>query len=52
MGEQAKDKTKSVAPFHDQQFTQSQSPQVVNDSPDGAFRTALFAQARRTGPVA
>lgn len=49
LGEQAKDKSRSLAPFHDQQFTQSQSPQVVNDSPDGAFRNALFAQARVLG---
>jgi hypothetical protein len=46
---EAKDKSRSLAPFRDQLFTQSRSPEVANDSADGVLRTALFAQARVLG---
>jgi hypothetical protein len=43
------DKSRSLNPFHDQIFTQARSPEIVNDDPEGTFRTALFDQARVLG---
>ncbi len=49
LSDEAKDKTRSLMPFHDQMFQQSQSPQIVADSPEGTCRNAVFAQARVLG---
>lgn len=49
LSDEAKDKSRSLMPFHDQQFQQSQSPQIVADSPDGVCRKAFISQARVLG---
>ncbi|MFO0831779.1 MAG: hypothetical protein U0637_08025 [Phycisphaerales bacterium] len=49
LSDEAKDKSRALTPFHDQQFTQSRSPEIVNDSPDGVCRKAIIGQARVLG---